>query len=327
MRLSPPGFQKIEQAAQFNVHFGGTEANVGASLVKFGVPAAHVTRFPANAVGGSALQFLRKLGVDVSHIQLEGHRMGLYFLETGAVSRASQIVYDRYGSAFAEIPEGAFDWDEILRDAQWFHWSGVTPALSENCAAECRRAIETANRLGIAVSGDVYFRSNLWRYGKTPQQVLPALAAGSDIVLANEQNLEELFGIERDPNLSGDADFTETCRRMMAAYPRVKKIVDTDRDSVSASHNRIAARMWNGQDLLQTDYQDITHIVDRIGGGDAFLAGLIYGLLTYRDDQRALDFGICASALKHTIEGDVNLVTVAEVETLMRGDASGRLKR
>ena len=327
MRLSPPGFRKFEQTTQFDVHFGGTEANVGLSLAGLGIPAAHVTRFPDNAIGQAALQFLRKHGLDVSHINFGGDRLGLYFLETGAVSRASKIVYDRQHSAFAEIPDNCFDWETVLADAQWFHWSGVTPALSQTCADECLKAIQVANRLGITVSGDVYYRSNLWRYGKTPQQILPGLVAGSNIILANAGNMDDLFGIPQGLGLTDDQAFADSCRRMMEKYPAIKKIVDTDRDSVSASHNRIMAMLWNGTDLVQTDFQDITHIVDRIGGGDAFLAGLVYGLLTYQDDQRALDFGICASALKHTIEGDVNLVSVAEVETLVRGDASGRLRR
>ena len=327
MRLSPPGFRKFEQATQFDIHFGGTEANVGLSLAGLGIPAAHVTQFPDNAIGQSAMRFLRKYGVDVSHIGFGGERLGLYFLETGAVSRASKIVYDRYHSAFAEIPENCFDWEKILEDTQWFHWSGVTPALSENCAKECLKAIQVANQMGITVSGDVYYRSNLWRYGATPQQILPGLVAGSNLILANAENMDELFGIPQKTAADESQTFTDSCRRMMEKHPSIKRIVDTDRISISASHNEIKAMLWNGSELLETDYQDITHIVDRIGGGDAFLAGLIYGLLTYRDDQRALDFGICASALKHTVEGDVNLVSVAEVETLMQGDASGRLRR
>lgn len=327
MRLSPPGFRKFEQATQFDVHFGGTEANVGLSLSYFGIPAAHVTRFPDNAIGQSALQFLRKHGVDASHISLGGDRLGLYFLETGAVSRASKIVYDRYHSAFAEIPENCFDWETILKDARWFHWSGVTPALSQNCANECLKAIQVANRMGIPVSGDVYYRSNLWRYGTAPQEILPGLVAGSNLILANAGNMEDLFGIPQKTGIADNEIFVDSCRKMTEKYPSIQKIVDTDRVSVSASHNRISAMLWNGTDFVQTDFQDITHIVDRIGGGDAFLAGLIYGLLTYQNDQQALDFGICASALKHTVEGDVNLVSVAEVETLMQGDASGRLRR
>ncbi len=323
MRLSTPNFQKFEQANQFDVTFGGSEANVALSLSYLGIPSAHVTLFPDNALGQSAMQFLRKHGVDTSSIQFTGERLGLYFLETGAVSRPSKIVYDRYNSSFSHLREGTFDWDEILSNADWFHWSGITPALSEGCANECLKAIETARRKGIFISGDVYYRSNLWQYGKTPQNVLPEMVSHCDLILANEHNMTELFGIQISP----DEPFDSVSRKMMLAFPSLKKVVDTQRVSISASHNKINARMWNGKELLQTTDQNITHIVDRIGAGDAFLAGLIYGLKVYKNDLKALEFGICASALKHTIHGDVNLVSVEEVESVMAGDVSGRLKR
>ncbi len=323
MRLSAPGHQKLEQATQLNITFGGSEANVAASLALLGKPAAHVTAFPDNALGQSALQSLRKYGVDVSFIKISGERMGLYFVEAGAVSRPSQIVYDRYRSSFAEINENTFDWEEILKDTEWFHWSGITPALSASCASTCLKAVQVARKKGIFISGDVYFRSNLWRYGKTPQEILPELVHHCDLIIANEQNMQELFGIE----LSEKESFEKASQKMQRAYPSLKKIVDTTRISVSASHNKINARMWNGKELLETAFHDITHIVDRIGGGDAFIAGLIYGQMTFKNDLKSLEFGIAASALKHTIEGDVNLSTVDEITNLMQGDTSGRLKR
>jgi 2-dehydro-3-deoxygluconokinase len=324
LRLSTPNFQKIEQATSFNATFGGTEMNVGASLVKLGFDATHVTAFPNNLMGQKAKAFLRFLGVNTSHVVLDGDRIGTFFLETGAVMRASQIVYDRADSAFANLNPDLFDWEKILEGADWFHWCGITPAISEGAAKACLDAVKTAKKLGITVSSDIYYRSNLWKYGKTPQDILPELASYSDIILASRKNIEEIFGLR----VSVDkGKFVEACKMLMENYPNVKKVIDTERIQVSASHNQYAAKMWNGEELIETDYQDITHIVDRIGTGDAFLGGFIYGQLILKDDLQSLQFGTAASALKHTIEGDQNLVTVAEIEAVMSGDKSGRLRR
>jgi 2-dehydro-3-deoxygluconokinase len=324
LRLSTPNFQKIEQAISFNATFGGTEMNVGASLVKFGFEAAHVTTFPNNMMGQKAKAFLRQLDVDTSHVVLEGERVGVFFLETGAVMRASQIVYDRADSSFANINPELFNWDTILAGADWFHWCGITPAISEGAAKACLDAVKTAKKLGITVSSDIYYRSNLWKYGKTPQDILPELASYSDIILASRKNIEEIFGLKTTVE---KGKFVEACKLLMENYPTVKKVIDTERIQVSASHNQYSAKMWNGEELLETDFQDITHIVDRIGTGDAFLGGFIYGQVVLKDDFQSLQFGTAAAALKHTIEGDQNLVTVPEVEAVMGGDKSGRLRR
>lgn len=324
LRLSTPNFQKIEQATSFNATFGGTEMNVGASLVKLGFDATHVTAFPNNLMGQKAKAFLRFLGVNTSHVVLDGDRIGTFFLETGAVMRASQIVYDRADSAFANLNPDLFDWEKILEGADWFHWCGITPAISEGAAKACLDAVKTAKKLGITVSSDIYYRSNLWKYGKTPQDILPELASYSDIILASRKNIEEIFGLKVTVD---KGKFVEACKMLMENYPNVKKVIDTERIQVSASHNQYAAKMWNGEELIETDYQDITHIVDRIGTGDAFLGGFIYGQLILKDDLQSLRFGTAASALKHTIEGDQNLVTVAEIEAVMSGDKSGRLRR
>jgi 2-dehydro-3-deoxygluconokinase len=324
LRLSTPNFQKIEQATSFNATFGGTEMNVGASLVKFGFEAAHVTTFPNNMMGQKAKAFLRQLDVDTSHVVLEGERVGVFFLETGAVMRASQIVYDRADSSFANINPELFNWDTILAGADWFHWCGITPAISEGAAKACLDAVKTAKKLGITVSSDIYYRSNLWKYGKTPQDILPELASYSDIILASRKNIEEIFGLKTTVE---KGKFVEACKLLMENYPTVKKVIDTERIQVSASHNQYSAKMWNGEELLETDFQDITHIVDRIGTGDAFLGGFIYGQVVLKDDFQSLQFGTAAAALKHTIEGDQNLVTVPEVEAVMGGDKSGRLRR
>ncbi len=324
LRLSTPSFQKIEQATSFNATFGGTEMNVGASLVKFGFEAAHATTFPDNLMGQKAKAFLRFLGLDTSSVILNGNRIGTFFLETGAVMRASQIVYDRAESAFAHLNPQDFNWEEILKGADWFHWCGITPAISESAAQACLEAVKTAKKLGITVSSDIYYRSNLWKYGKTPQDILPELASYSDIILASRKNIEEIFGLKVEVE---KGKFIEACKLLMKNYPNVKKVIDSDRVQISASHNQYAAKMWNGEELIETDYQDITHIVDRIGTGDAFLAGFIYGQVVLKNDLESLRFGTAAAALKHTIEGDQNLVTVAEVEAVMSGDKSGRLRR
>lgn len=324
LRLSTPNFQKLEQATSFNATFGGTEMNVGASLVKFGFDATHVTTFPNNLMGHKAKAFLRQLDVDTSHVVLEGERIGVFFLETGAVMRASQIVYDRADSSFANINPELFNWEEILAGADWFHWCGITPAISEGAAKACLDAVKTAKKLGITVSSDIYYRSNLWKYGKTPQDILPELASYSDIILASRKNIEEIFSLKVTAE---KGKFVEACKLLMEHYPMVKKVIDTERIQVSASHNQYSAKMWNGEELLETDFQDITHIVDRIGTGDAFLGGFIYGQVILQDDLKALQFGTAAAALKHTIEGDQNLVTVPEVEAVMSGDKSGRLRR
>jgi 2-dehydro-3-deoxygluconokinase len=325
LRLSPPNYQKIEQATQFEAIYGGCEANVAISLAHFGVQASHITAFPDNALGKSAMQYLRQQGVETKFIRFENGRLGLYFLETGLSIRASQIVYDRYDSAFSNIKPNTFDWDEILKDADWFHWSGITPALSLECAQSLQKALNVAHKKKIFVSADVYFRSNLWRYGKTPQEILPSLVSKSNLILANENNMEELFGIEKNKK---DANtFVESAKKIQEKYPSVQKIVDTERISHSATHNEISAKLWDGKNFLETNRISINPILDRIGGGDAFVAGLIYGLMTYKGDQKALNFGICASALKHTISGDANIATVQEVENLMQGDFTGKLKR
>ncbi len=325
MRLSTPGFARFSQATSFNVTYGGGEANVAISLAYFNIPAAHVTRFPANDLGQAATALLRQHQVATDHIIYGGDRLGLYFLETGAVARASKVVYDRADSAFAQLEPGMLNWEEILKNARWFHWTGITPAISAGAAQSCLEAVRVANKLGITVSADINYRKNLWQYGKKAYEVMPELVAGCDLIVSSIGDAADILQIEP---IEEEADrFVSVCRQIMQQYPRIKKIVNTKRGSINASHNTLSGMMWNGQELLHTPTHDMTHIVDRIGGGDAFMAGLIYGLLTYQNDQQALDFAVAASALKHTIEGDANLVTVAEVEPVMHGDSSGRLKR
>jgi 2-dehydro-3-deoxygluconokinase len=320
MRLSTPGFATIEQSRQFNAILGGSEANVGIALAHFGVEATHATRFPDNLLGQNAIKYLRSCLLDTSEILMGGDRLGLFFLETGAAMRPSKIVYDRAGSSFAQLEKGMFDWEKILKDATWFHWSGISPAISQGATDCLLEGLKAAQKLGITVSADIFYRSNLWKFGKTPQEILPELASYSNIIIANEDNVKSIFGIEND-------GFIDAAQKISQHFPSVKKLIDTQRTSVSASHNLLKATMWNGSELIETENIDINPIIDRIGGGDAFIGGLIYGLMHFNDDLKSLRFGVAASALKHTIEGDASVSTIADVELIMAGEVAGKLRR
>ena len=294
-----------------------------------------VTRLPQNDIARSCEMDLHKHGVKTDHVIYGGDRLGIYFLETGAVARASKVVYDRAHSAIAEIKPGMIDWDEVLKGADWFHWTGITPALSQGAADACLEAIQAANRLGVTVSCDLNYRKNLWKYGKQASEIMPELVAGCDVILGNEEDAEKVFGIKPEgfdvAQTNGEvnaAEFESVCTQLMKRFPRAQKVIITLRGSINANHNTWGGVLYSGGKLYQSPRYDITHIVDRVGGGDSFMGGLIYGLLTYTgDDQKALNFAVAASCLKHTIYGDFNLVTVEEVEKLMSGDASGRVSR
>lgn len=325
LRLSTPGFARVTQSTRFDATYGGGEANVLVSLAQFGIPATYVTRLPGNALGKSAMQLIRQSGVDTSRIIYGGERLGIYFLEVGSGSRASQVIYDRAYSSFSQLQPGMIDWAEVLKNARWFHWTGITPAISEGAAQCCQEAIRVANQKGIRVSADVNYRKNLWQYGKTAGEVMPGLVEGCDLIIASENDAADIFDIRAESE--ADDSYVSVCRQLQQRFPRLKQIVTTHRKVLSSSHNKLSAVLWNGQDLKRTVEHTIDPIVDRIGGGDAFMAGLIYGLLTYPDEQQALDFAVAASVLKHTIEGDANLATVPEVEALVKGENVGRLVR
>lgn len=334
LRLSPPGWKRFSQANSFDVVYGGGESNVAVSLANYGVESTFVTRLPENDLGDCALMELRKRGVDTSKIVRGGERLGIYFLETGAMARGSKVVYDRAHSAISTIQSGMIDWEEVFDGATWFHWTGITPAISQGAAAVCLEAIQAANRLGITVSTDLNYRKKLWKYGKEPHEVMPALVAGCDVILGNEEDAEKHFdihpeGVDVTQGESMDAAAYESvCKQLMERFPYCKKVIVTLRGSISASHNTWSGTLYDGEKMYTTRTYQLSHIVDRVGGGDSFMGGLIYGLLNYDgDDQRALNFAVAASALKHSIFGDANLATVAEVEKLMDGDASGRVSR
>lgn len=330
LRLSPPGYRRFSQAHSFEAHFGGGEANVAVALANLGLPVEFITRLPENEMGHSTVMELRKRGVGTTNIIFGGERLGIYFLEKGAVHRGSKIIYDRSHSSFSTIKKRTIDWDEVFQDAQWFHWTGITPALSQNAADVCLEALEAANDLDITVSTDLSYRSKLWNYGKKPEEVMPGLVKRCDIILASSYAAEQYFGIQVEAsgkNFDASNHHLSLCKQLMDHFPRAKKIVSTIRESKNASLNRYTGVLYDGTDLLEAPNYEITHMVDRVGGGDAFMGGLIYGLLTYNSDQKALEFAAAASALKHTIPGDANLANVAEIEDLMAGESSGRVSR
>lgn len=334
LRLATPGYNRFIQSHSLNATFGGGEANVAVSLANYGIPTEFVTQLPKNDIAEWCLSDLRKYNVGTSHILRGGDRVGIYFLETGAVARPSKVVYDRAHSSISEIKPGMVDWKEVFKDAHWFHWTGITPALSQGAADACLEAIKVANEMGVTVSCDLNYRKNLWKYGKKASEIMPALVEGCDIILGNEEDAEKVFGIKPEgfevEHTGGEVNATEfesVCNQLMEKFPRAKKVIITLRGSINANHNTWGGCLYSDK-LYQSRRYDITHIVDRVGGGDSFMGGLIYGLITYpEDDQKALDFAVAASCLKHTVYGDFNLMKAEEVENLMGGDGSGRVVR
>lgn len=320
MRLSPPGHQRFSHASQFEVHYGGSEANVSVSLSKLGFDAEHVTCFPKNSFGETAAAHLRSHGVNTSHIQFLEGRLGLYFIEHGADYRSSKVIYDRFDSAFAKLNPSDFNWEEILKNAAWFHWSGITPAISEAAAKSCADAIGSAKKLGIKISGDVNYRRNLWTYGKKAADVMPALISDCDVVIGGTTDLENCAGIKAD-------DFVDGCKKLQKNFPNVAMIANPKRESLHTSHQKISGKLWTKNSLLKSKVYELTNIVDRVGSGDAFAAGLIYGLLASMNEQDSLEFAVGACVLKHTVPGDVNRVDAEEIHELVKGENIGKLLR
>ncbi len=332
LRLAPPGLERLVQARRFDAIYGGGEANVAASLANFGEVAEFVTRLPKNDLGEACLAFLRAFNVRTDHIERGGDRLGIYFLETGAAQRGSKVLYDRAGSSFATIRPGMIDWKAVFADADWFHWTGITPAVSEGSANACHEGIQAAKQLGLTVSCDMNFRAKLWKWGRSAAEVMPALIAMSDLAIGNEEDADKVFGIKAPGTdvTTGKIDpdnYRLVCEELAKLFPNLKAIAITLRGSLSASQNSWSAVLWKQGKFFVAPTYNIIPIVDRIGGGDAFMAGLIYGWRNYSDPEKALCFAVAASCLKHSIVGDFNQATVAEVETLMQGDASGRVSR
>ncbi|HVS61694.1 MAG TPA: sugar kinase [Gemmatimonadaceae bacterium] len=331
LRLKSPGFERLLQSPLLEATFGGAEANVAVSLAHFGLSVSFVTALPSNPLGESAISEIRKFGVDTSFIKRAGDRIGVYFLESGSNQRASKVTYDRAGSSIAAAKPGDFDWDAILKDAGWFHISGVTPGISASAAALLLDAVKAARSKGITVSCDYNYRKNLWRYGKKAPEVMREIVSHASIGIANEEDCQKALGMEIDADVSkGKLDierYSRLAEKVLSEFPNLEKQVITLRESHSADHNGWSAILHNRKKSLTSRKYEITNIVDRVGAGDSFAAGFIYGLITYRDDQRALEFAAAASCLKHSVLGDFNRVDVTEVETLMKGEGSGRVQR
>jgi 2-dehydro-3-deoxygluconokinase len=333
LRLSPPGNQRFIQARNFDVIYGGGESNVAVSLAQFGLDTRYVTRLPANNIGDACENFLRQFGVSTKYIVRGGERLGIYFLEHGANQRGSKVVYDRAGSSLATIQPGMIDWEAAFDGADWFHWTGITPAISEGAAETCFEGIRFAKNAGLRISCDLNFRSKLWKWGKSAGEVMENLVSLCDVAVGNEEDADKVFGISAPDTdvTSGILDakkYRSVCSQLNDHFPNLKRIAITLRGSISASHNTWSGVFYNQGEMFFGPMYDILPIVDRVGGGDSFVAGLVYGLNTHGDDyQRVLNFAVAASALKHTISGDFNLVSVAEVEKIMAGDVSGRVSR
>jgi 2-dehydro-3-deoxygluconokinase len=329
LRLGPPGFERLLQSPMLCATFGGGEANVAVSLAQFGVDSHYVTRLPSNAIGDAAVRALRAEGVVTEFIARGGSRMGIYFTETGASQRASTVLYDRANSAISEIPPDAVDWDRVMKGAAWFHVTGITPALGDKGAAATVAAVAAAKRAGARISVDLNYRKKLWTQAQAQKTMRP-LMRDVDVVIANEEDLQCVLGIDvaGADVTSGTLDvnaYREAAERVTRELgPSV--IAITLRESLSASDNGWSAVLWDGKALHQSQ-RYVVRLVDRIGGGDSFAAGLIYGLVTGRPHDASLRFAVAASALKQTIPGDFNRVSVAEVDALAGGDASGRVQR
>ena len=333
LRLKSPGYERLFQSPVLEATFGGGEANVSVSLANYGLDTAFVSVLPTGAIGDACIRELRGFGVDTSRIVRKDGRMGIYYPETGAVQRPSKVIYDRAGSTIAEAVPGDIDWDKAFEGASWLHLTGITPAISAGAAELSLEAVKAAKAKGLHVSCDLNYRKNLWKYGKRADEVMTDLVKYVDTVIANEEDVQKALGISAESASAvdeGDIDvelYKAIAGKVMEAYPNVQRVAITLRESKSANHNDWSACLYNGKDFFLSRKYSITDIVDRVGGGDSFGGGLIYGLNVYGDEKQALEFAVAASCLKHTIPGDYNRMTAAEVESLMKGSGTGRVQR
>ena len=329
LRLAPEGYNRFVQASTLGATFGGGEANVAVSLANYGLDAAFVTKLPAHEIGQAAVNSLRKFGVDTSKIVRGGNRIGIYFLEKGASQRPSKVIYDRANSSIAQAKPNDFNWKEILNGVCWFHFTGITPALGDAAAAICLEALKTAKDMGITVSCDLNYRKNLWSKEKAGE-VMATLVPYVNLCIANEEDAADVFGIHAKNSdvssgmISHDG-YKEVAKTLSDKFG-FKQVAITLRESLSANDNNWAGMLYDGKEYYFSRKYPI-HIVDRVGGGDSFGAGLIYGMIKGFSLQEALEFAVAASCLKHSIEGDYNLVSVDEVKKLAGGDSSGRVQR
>jgi 2-dehydro-3-deoxygluconokinase len=331
LRLAPPGFERFLQSPQFVATFGGGEANVAVSVASFGLPARYITVVPANPIADAFIGELRRFGVDASRTVRAKGRFGIYFVENGANQRPSKVVYDREHSAIAIAKPGDIDWNNALEGGTWFHITGITPAISQSAADLALESVKAARDRGLTISCDLNYRKNLWKYGKTSRDVMGELFRYVDVGIANEEDCQAALGIHVDVDVHSGrletAQYRKLTETVMEAYPNLKSMAITLRESKSASHNGWSACMHDGKEFLVSRHYDITHIVDRVGGGDSFAGGLIYGLLTLGGSREALEFAVAASCLKHSIPGDFNRFSAAEVQALIKEGGSGRVQR
>ena len=331
LRLKSPGRERLMQSPSLEATFGGGEANVAVSLANYGLDAEFLSVIPSNAIGDAAIGELRKFNVGTDKIIRTDGRMGIYYLETGANQRASKVIYDRAYSAISMFDPEKYDWDSIYNNVTWLHISGITPAISEQTKDASIASVKEAKKRGITVSIDLNYRKNLWKYGVDAKEVMSVMTEYADVIIANEEDCQKSLGLECKSNVEGgkldNEDYRNLSNSLLERYPNVKKVAITLRESKSADINFWAAALNNGTDFIVSRKYEMYDIVDRVGGGDSFAGGLIYGLNVLGDDREALEFAVAASCLKHTIDGDFNRVTVDEVLKLAKGDGSGRVQR
>jgi len=316
MRLSPPGYLRLRQARSLDLVYGGAEANVAIALANFGLPVQYVTRLPDNELGLSCLQSLRQYGVGCDFIEVGGKRLGLYFLEVGSGNRSSQVIYDRAHSSFASIDETTIRWERAFAEAGWFHWSGISPAVSAGAAQVTAQAVAAARKAGLVISCDLNYRHSLWQWGESPSTVMPPLVEQCDVLAANAAYL--MLGLPDLPMGRTPDEATKACAQLSRRYPNLRQITMTCREVTSAAEQRFTAVLWQAGQTYTSPTFSLTNIVDRVGAGDAFMAGLIYGLVTFPEDpQQVVNFAAASAVIKHTIIGDANLVTIEEVERLL----------
>lgn len=324
MRLSTVNYQKIQQSQSFNIHYGGAEANVAVSLSHFNEPVKYITRLPLNELGESGIMELRAHGVNTKAIKRGGERIGSYFLEVGTGHRGSTVIYDRENSGFSSFESHMINWEEELKEATWFHWSGISPAVSEQAAVNTLAALKAAKKLGVTVSCDLNYRSKLWKWGKPALEVMPKLIQYTDIILGGKSDAEIMLGVKFKENDHYDS----APQRIFETFPHLKYVATSLRESFSASHNKLSAILFNGTESFQSPKYDMPNMVDRVGGGDALMAGLIYGLIHFPNKlQDVIDFAISASVIKHTIPGDANISSINDVYAIMKGKDAGLVSR
>jgi len=329
LRLSTERHLRFSQAKTFQATYGGGEFNVAVSLANYGVAAEFVTRIPNNEIGQTAIQEIRKMNVGAENIVFGGDRLGVYYLETGAGNRGSNVVYDRAYSAIAMVTPGTFKWEDIFEGKSWFHWSGITAAISQNAADECLNALKVAQKMGLTISCDLNYRSKLWNYGKQPNEVMPELLKYCNVILGDIDTAYMMLGLNKvTPDYTNDEKLIGYYSNLFNLCPNLNIMATTLRYSVSASHQRIGGILFDGSSVIKAPVREVNPVVDRVGTGDAFMGGLLYALIEKPNQLKyALEFAVAACCLKHTIVGDYNLATLTEVEQALSGDGSGKVSR